>query len=81
MNHLAAGGVVGARHLTLVVSAVPGTRVSDKAVNKPSNFTVLGEDLYWGLLLDTSAFTIRSLKDRVNTVSRCEIGTLDKQFG
>ena len=36
MNHLAAGGVVGARHLTLVVSAVPGTRVSDKAVNKPS---------------------------------------------
>ena len=39
MNHLAAGGVVGARHLTLVVSAVPGTRVSDKAVNKPSRIS------------------------------------------
>ena len=39
MNHLAAGGVVGARHLTLVVSAVPGTRVSDKAVNKPSQIS------------------------------------------
>ena len=39
MNHLAAGGVVGARHLTLVVSAVPGTRVSDKTVNKPSQIS------------------------------------------
>ena len=39
MNHLAAGGVVGARHLTLVVSAVPGTRVSDKAVSKPSQIS------------------------------------------